>query len=257
MSAALTDLRPEDKAKVGNLLRALARAQRDGQQANAERQEYQDRLRSLRTQNSEIVQETVALRTKFRNSLQLLKTYQHSLASSGAPAAPDDAPAAEAEAVEASADHDVTTTAADEPAAFDEPPAQPLAAAADEQTAEETTEEGTAEDGTADADDDEPQEPDAPDTPRRARTKTMARLRQRFPRAAAACDCRRGVTSCRGNCEPETAPQLGSAPTADSEDGEQMTECAEIDPEEEGIERSLPPPGAAPRAAGALSGVRR
>ena len=88
MSAALTDLRPEDKAKVGNLLRALARAQRDGQQANAERQEYQDRLRSLRTQNSEIVQETVALRTKFRNSLQLLKTYQHSLASSGAPATP-------------------------------------------------------------------------------------------------------------------------------------------------------------------------
>ena len=79
-SATLTDLRPEDKAKVGNLLRELARAQRDGQQASAERAEYQQKLRTLRSQNTEIVQETVELRTKFRHSLQLLKTYQHTLA---------------------------------------------------------------------------------------------------------------------------------------------------------------------------------
>ena len=71
--AALTDLRPADKEKVGNLLRELAREQ-------SSRQEYQRRLQSLRSQNSEIVQETQELKTKFRNSLNLLKTYQHTLA---------------------------------------------------------------------------------------------------------------------------------------------------------------------------------
>ena len=54
----LADLCPNDKAKVGNLLRKLARAQRDGQTASAERQEYRDRLLKLRSQNNEIVQVT-------------------------------------------------------------------------------------------------------------------------------------------------------------------------------------------------------
>ena len=54
--ATLADLCPNDKAKVGNLLRELARAQRDGQSASAERQEYRDKLLKLRSQNSEIIQ---------------------------------------------------------------------------------------------------------------------------------------------------------------------------------------------------------
>ena len=35
--ASITDLKPEDKAKVGNLLRELAKAQRDGAQAREAR----------------------------------------------------------------------------------------------------------------------------------------------------------------------------------------------------------------------------
>ena len=54
--ALLTDLAGSEKAKVGNLLRELARAQRAGSQASKERNEYQDRLKKLREQNGEIVQ---------------------------------------------------------------------------------------------------------------------------------------------------------------------------------------------------------
>ena len=84
----LTDLAPADKAKVGNLLRELAKAQRASQQAHKERNEFSDRLKQLRDKNNEIVQETTELRGKFRQSLQLLKTYQRSLSSRGPPAQP-------------------------------------------------------------------------------------------------------------------------------------------------------------------------
>ena len=70
--ASLADLQPADKAKVSNLLRELARAQRDGKQASDARDEYQSRLQKLRAQNNTIVQETTELRSKFRHSLQLL-----------------------------------------------------------------------------------------------------------------------------------------------------------------------------------------
>ena len=45
----------EEKLKIGNMLRELARAQRQGQQAARERQEYQARLSKLRGQNENII----------------------------------------------------------------------------------------------------------------------------------------------------------------------------------------------------------
>ena len=68
--AALTDLRPADKEKVGR---------RSSQELGSRvaPPPYQRRLQSLRSQNPEIVQETQELKTKFRNSLNLLKTCQH------------------------------------------------------------------------------------------------------------------------------------------------------------------------------------
>eukprot|EP00967_Tisochrysis_lutea_P109217 scaffold169853_cov22-Tisochrysis_lutea.AAC.1 len=54
--ATLHDLRQEDKLKIGNLLRELARAQRQGQQANLERTQYAERLKQMRSQNHLIVQ---------------------------------------------------------------------------------------------------------------------------------------------------------------------------------------------------------
>ena len=55
-NATLSDLRNEDKLKIGNLLRELARAQREGQQATQERSQYAARLRQMRSQNDLIVQ---------------------------------------------------------------------------------------------------------------------------------------------------------------------------------------------------------
>jgi RNA polymerase-interacting CarD/CdnL/TRCF family regulator len=54
--ATLHDLRNEDKLKIGNLLRELARAQREGQQATRERSQYAERLNQMRSQNNLIVQ---------------------------------------------------------------------------------------------------------------------------------------------------------------------------------------------------------
>ena len=49
--AAITDLRMDEKMKIGNLLRELARSQREAQQASQERQEYASRLQRMRTQH--------------------------------------------------------------------------------------------------------------------------------------------------------------------------------------------------------------
>ena len=54
--ATLKDLRSEDKLKIGNLLRELARAQREGQQATRERSQIAARLQAMRSQNDLIVQ---------------------------------------------------------------------------------------------------------------------------------------------------------------------------------------------------------
>ena len=54
--ASLEQLRPQDKEKVGNLLRELARAQRTQQQEAADKEEYHNRLVKLRSQNHEIIQ---------------------------------------------------------------------------------------------------------------------------------------------------------------------------------------------------------
>lgn len=54
--AAITDLRMDEKMKIGNLLRELARSQREAQQASQERQEYATRLQRMRTQNQSIIE---------------------------------------------------------------------------------------------------------------------------------------------------------------------------------------------------------
>lgn len=54
--ATLKDLRAEEKLKIGNMLRELAKAQREGVQAKNERETYQERLLKLRTQNEGIIQ---------------------------------------------------------------------------------------------------------------------------------------------------------------------------------------------------------
>ncbi|KAL1507713.1 hypothetical protein AB1Y20_007326 [Prymnesium parvum] len=85
--ASLQDLREEERLKIGNVLRELAKAQREGNQAARERQEYLVRLNSLRGQNDSIIKETIQLRGKFRQSLELLKTYQQQLATPARPEA--------------------------------------------------------------------------------------------------------------------------------------------------------------------------
>ena len=59
--ASLTDLKLEEKLKIGTVLRELARAQRQGQLAARERQEYQARLSNLRGQNEIIIKVSVSL----------------------------------------------------------------------------------------------------------------------------------------------------------------------------------------------------
>ena len=54
--ASLTDLREDEKLKIGNLLRELARSQREAQQASNDRQEYATRLQRMRVQNDSIIQ---------------------------------------------------------------------------------------------------------------------------------------------------------------------------------------------------------
>ena len=54
--ASLTDLREDEKLKIGNLLRELARSQREAQQATNDRQEYASRLQRMRLQNDSIIQ---------------------------------------------------------------------------------------------------------------------------------------------------------------------------------------------------------
>jgi len=46
----------DEKMKIGNLLRELARSQREAQQASQERQEYASRLQRMRTQNQSIIE---------------------------------------------------------------------------------------------------------------------------------------------------------------------------------------------------------
>ena len=46
----------DEKLKIGNLLRELARSQREAQQASNDRQEYATRLQRMRVQNDSIIQ---------------------------------------------------------------------------------------------------------------------------------------------------------------------------------------------------------
>ena len=183
--ATIQDLALAEKQKVGNLLTELARAQRAGQKAAAEKDEAQSNMIKLRAENSHMaqargravescysvplrcsilitlippptprtafVQETVELRTKFRQSLQLLKTFQRAQRATSK----QDAGHADGDSVET---------------AVAENSAQPGGATAPQSKQAASI--------------------DAEADPRRARARTMERLRSQFPRAAAACESR-------------------------------------------------------------------
>ena len=52
----MADLPDDEKCKIGNLLRELARSQREAQQAANDEQEYAKRLQRMRMQNDSIIQ---------------------------------------------------------------------------------------------------------------------------------------------------------------------------------------------------------
>ena len=54
--ATVEDLPDDEKCKIGNLLRELARSQREAQQAANDKQEYAKRLQRMRMQNDSIIQ---------------------------------------------------------------------------------------------------------------------------------------------------------------------------------------------------------
>jgi hypothetical protein len=76
----LQDLCPEDKARIGELLKKLAeeKAQRMQSQEliDKERRNYEKRLKRLKKENAKVKGESQDLKDKFEKSLTLLKTYK-------------------------------------------------------------------------------------------------------------------------------------------------------------------------------------
>ena len=201
--ATLADLRDEEKAKISNLLRELVRAKREGASATAERREYQSKLLNLRSQNSQIIQETVELRSKFRHSLGLLKTYQSSLAARGetvSDTAAVENSGAQAPLVEAAAEQPASSGAGASATA--------RAAPAHNSRAEAIERLRSSHAATA--------FPVRATPVHNSRAEVMQRLRERFPRAASACAA--AACNCRasGGNHAQCVASLG--PDSDSSD---------------------------------------
>mmetsp|Transcript_125 Transcript_125/g.230 ORF Transcript_125/g.230 Transcript_125/m.230 type:complete len:239 (+) Transcript_125:131-847(+) len=79
----LKDLCEEDKKKVASLIKQLVKAGSERERALLQIEEqksaFNERINKLRAQNQQIINETVNLRSKFAQSLQLLRTYQQKL----------------------------------------------------------------------------------------------------------------------------------------------------------------------------------
>mmetsp|Transcript_7067 Transcript_7067/g.11087 ORF Transcript_7067/g.11087 Transcript_7067/m.11087 type:complete len:353 (-) Transcript_7067:585-1643(-) len=80
LKATIFDLQPEDKAKIGNLIRKCVRLNDDCQNTQKQATENENVLKkqlcSLKNANQEIIQKHVKLRKKFEQSLKLLQNYQ-------------------------------------------------------------------------------------------------------------------------------------------------------------------------------------
>ncbi|XP_038050990.1 uncharacterized protein LOC119724139 [Patiria miniata] len=82
---SLKDLRPEDKKRIANLIRELAKVGEEKevivQQLNVERRSYEDKVSKLQQQMEAIVQERELTQTQYLECQKLLAEYQSQLAS--------------------------------------------------------------------------------------------------------------------------------------------------------------------------------
>ncbi len=81
MSAArLQDLCPEDKQKIGELIKKLAQEKEEKEKLRKELEEkeknYQDMVENLAKENDQVVKDSHDLQSQFRYSLNLLKSFQ-------------------------------------------------------------------------------------------------------------------------------------------------------------------------------------
>jgi len=81
MSAArLQDLCPEDKQKIGELIKKLAQEKEEKEKLRKELEEkeknYQDMVENLAKENDQVVKDSMDLQSQFRYSLNLLKSFQ-------------------------------------------------------------------------------------------------------------------------------------------------------------------------------------
>eukprot|EP01084_Bolivina_argentea_P167412 290559_1 len=79
-SATIFDLQPQDKAKIGNLIRKVVELDTENkstqQKAKQKQHKLKKQLSALKSQNNQIILQHTKLRTKFQQSLKLLQNYQ-------------------------------------------------------------------------------------------------------------------------------------------------------------------------------------
>jgi hypothetical protein len=82
----LKDLCPEDKAKVGELMKRLAQEKEEKEKALRElehqKRKFDDYIEGIKEENQVIIKDSEEMQSKFAYSLNLLKSYQESQTSS-------------------------------------------------------------------------------------------------------------------------------------------------------------------------------
>lgn len=82
-TASIFDLQPEDKTKIGNLIRKVVELDTECKTSEQKAKESQRKLKkqvtALKSQNSQIIKQHSKLRGKFQQSLKLLQNYQMKL----------------------------------------------------------------------------------------------------------------------------------------------------------------------------------
>ena len=79
-AATLKDLCPEDKAKIGELIKKLAQEKEDKEGLSKEisdvKKNYESIIYNLQSTNNQILKESTDLQDQFRYSLNILKNFQ-------------------------------------------------------------------------------------------------------------------------------------------------------------------------------------
>jgi len=82
-TASIFDLQPQDKTKIGNLIRKVVELDTEckttEQKAKANQRKLEKQLTALKSQNTQIIRQHTKLRSKFQQSLKLLQNYQMKL----------------------------------------------------------------------------------------------------------------------------------------------------------------------------------